>query len=176
MFTSTGRGTPRRAATITRRAGLALGLAAMASAGAVAAGASPALADPPQNPCVEERAYVYQSVHGEIIGPYIDSRFNPGEFNISNSATEVRSVFAAGIHRPRRKITFRFVNQDNATVKTYPTTESDNNGIVRQEANVFKYDFTQVGWKVRVYADIRSRCGGDDVARTLYVGTINTTA
>ncbi|GAA4460483.1 hypothetical protein [Phytohabitans houttuyneae] len=165
---------PRRGATITRRAGLTLGMAAALAGAGVVAAASPALAGPPV--CGQERAYVYQTNSGGTWnGPSIDSLYNPGEFNISQTAEDVRYVFAAGVHRPRRTIKFTFRNQDDAVVKSYETTASDNGGVVRQESNVFKYDFTTVGSRVRVYAEIRTRCGGDDVPRTVYVGAINTT-
>ncbi|MBF8187019.1 hypothetical protein ITP53_14990 [Nonomuraea sp. K274] len=169
---ATSAGMPRRAAALSRRTGLVMGLAAALTAGTALVGASPALAAPPV--CGEERAYVHQSTGlGRSVGPNVDSRFNPGEFNISKSADSY--VFAAGIHRPRRTIKFTFKNQDDAVVKPYESTVSDNNGIVRQEDNVFKWDFTEVGSRVRIYADIHTRCGGDDVLRNVYVGAINTT-
>ena len=180
MLTSTERATevpadpPRRTGTISRRTGLMLGLTAAMTGGVAVVGASPALASPPF--CGQEHAYVYQTTpDGRWNGPSIDSLYNPGEINISNSALPTRFVFTAGVHRPRRTMVFTFVNQDNAVVRFKETTASDNGGVVRQEPNVIPYDFTTVGSKVRVYAYIHTRCGGDDVPRTVYVGAINTT-
>lgn len=105
MDNGTEQRAPRRRATITRRAGLTLGMAAALAGAGVVAAATPAL-----------------------------------------------------------------------VVKTHETAPSDNGGVVRQEYNVFEYDFATVGSRVRVYAEIRTRCGGDDVPRTVYVGAINTTS
>ncbi|MEN3614438.1 hypothetical protein AAH979_33475 [Plantactinospora sp. ZYX-F-223] len=174
MLTSTEPSAParrsRRAATITRRAGLALGLTA-AMSGVAFVGASPAMAAPA---CGSERAYIHQTPPGGSGGgPSIDSLFNPTEFNISASAASVRNVFLAGVHRPRRSIVFNFYNQDNALIRQYTTTPSDDGGVVRQEQNVIPWDYG-VGTRIRFTAVIRTRCGGDDVPKTVNVGSINT--
>lgn len=142
---------------LARRSLLGFGLATVMTAGALAA-AEPALAAPI---CGQERAYVYQTNStGTWAGPSIDSLYNTGDINISQAATSVRYIFTAGVHRPRRSIHFTLINQDNAVVGDWDSSASD---------------FTTVGSRVRVYADIHTRCGDDVVKYEVYVGAINTT-
>ena len=155
-----------------RRAGLAMGLAAVAGITTLA-GAGVAQAQVP--PCTEYAQIIQVTSTGQPTGAGIISR-NPGEMVISNGAPQTRNVQMTGVHRPRRPMVFQYRDENGAVVRQHQTRNSDDGGVVRQEQEQIAYDFTQPGQRIQVFADIRTRCGGDDVPATVFVGTIVTTS
>lgn len=154
-----------------RRAGLAMGLAAMAGITTIA-GAGVAQAQVP--PCTEYAQVIQVTSGGQATGAGIISR-NPGEMVISNGALQTRNVQMTGVHRPRRPMVFKYKDENGAVIHQRTTRNSDDGGVVRQENEQIPYNFTQTGQRIQVFADIRTRCGGDDVPATVFVGTIVTT-
>ncbi|MGX7669282.1 hypothetical protein [Plantactinospora sp. DSM 117369] len=173
-MTEPGTGTSLPAVTTSRRTGLALALAVAAAVGAALAGAGPAQAAPPA--CGQEYAAFYlTTADGQPPGPGdgSDSR-NPRDVYVYVSVSgPARYVALSGVHRPRRPIVFTFVNQDDVVVRQYATTPSDDSGVIRPERNLIPWNYP-VGTRLRVNAVIRTRCDGDDVPKSVYVGAINT--
>jgi hypothetical protein len=164
--------TEPRGAGRSRRRALALGLAVAAAGGVTLAGSGVASAQVP--PCQEYVVVGQATSSGAGVGPSTFS-LSPGGFNISQAAPQTKFVYMAGTTRPRRSATFRYINQNNAVVRTFTTTASGDNGVIRQEPNTIPYDFTNVGDQVQIFADFRTRCGGDDVPfNNVFVGTITT--
>ncbi|GIG85121.1 hypothetical protein [Plantactinospora endophytica] len=171
MVTSTVRsaGSPPQAVTMSRRTGLALALAAAVTGAVALAGADPAQAGPLV--CGQEYAEFYQTTaDGRWRGPGSDSR-SPRDIVLSTNDLERRYLALSGVQRPRRTMRFTFVDENDIVIRTVETTPSDT-GAVRPF--VIAWD-APVGSRVRVYAVIHTRCGGDDVIREVYVGAVNTT-
>jgi hypothetical protein len=95
---------------------------------------------------------------------------------ISNGAMQTRNVQMTGVHRPSRPMVFQYKDENGAVVRQHQTRNSDDGGVVRQEQEQIPYSFTQPGQRIQAFADIRTRCCGDDLPATIFVGTIITTS
>lgn len=148
-----------------------------------------AIAGPAQAADCSEYVTIFKSNSGGTHSGVGTATYNPGTFTMDTRDSESYwgYVTFGGVTRPRRNATFRFTNdagvpiffhgRGGALTDQYTTTDSADNGVIRQEWNVLPWRdlIAQAGRRLHVYADFNIRCNGLDIrVDNNYVGDVVT--